>query len=324
MGKRHIFILNPVAGQGKAASLENDIRRTGMRLGIDVEIYKTKEILDAQVEATRLAKSATTENPVRIYACGGDGTVNEILNGIVGYENVELAIVPTGTGNDFVRNYGDPEDFLDIERQLLGKPEKIDVIGYKSSTDKYSSMRYCINMFNIGFDCNVVRESLRMRKLPLITGSVAYLIGVAKNLLTMNGTNVSVEFENGKSYSGKLLLMAVGNGCYCGGGIKSIPYAITNDGLMDIIMIKPCRRTQFIRLFPKYIKGKQLETELGREYIKYLRVKKISIISNEETMYFSTDGEITNTNRLDMEVVPDAINFSIPFIGSYFTEKEME
>ena len=317
MGKRHIFILNPAAGQGKAFSLEDDIIKTGIRLGMDVEIYKTKEVLDAQVEAVRFAQSATPESPVRLYACGGDGTVNEILNGIVGYDNVELAIVPTGTGNDFIRNYGKIEDFLDIERQMLGQARKTDVIGYKSSTDSYSSIRYCINMFNIGFDCDVVRECARLKTKPLISGSMAYLLGVAQKLIQMKGTDLQIIFENGKSISGKLLLLAVGNGCYCGGGVKGIPYAKTDDGLMDVSIIKRCKRNQFIRLFPKYVKGEHLETKLGQEYIKYLQVKKLSIVANNDSMYFSTDGEITHTKRLDLEIVPNAINFSVPLMSEY-------
>lgn len=312
MDKRHIFILNPAAGQGKAFSLEDEIIKTGIRLGIDVEIYKTKEVLDAQVEANRLAKTASKDLPIRIYACGGDGTVNEVLNGIVGYDNVELAIVPTGTGNDFIRNFGTINDFLDIEKQILGTSQKVDVIGYKSSTDSYTAIRYCINMINIGFDCDVVREAAILKKKPFISGSMAYLIGVVKKLYQMKGTNLKVLLEDEKVIDGKLLLMAVGNGCFCGGGVKGVPYAKTDDGLMDVSMIKRCSRTQLIMVFSKYVKGTHLETQLAKEYIKYVKVKKLSIISNDETMYFSTDGEITHTKRLDLELIPKAVNFSVP------------
>lgn len=317
MNKKHIFILNPAAGQGKAFSLEEDIIKTGMRLGIDVEIYKTKEVLDAQVMADRFARLASVESPIRLYACGGDGTVNEILNGIVGYDNVELAIVPTGTGNDFIRNFGKAEEFLNIERQMLGTAVKVDAIGYKSSTDSYSSTRYCINMINIGFDCDVVREAAVLKKKPFVSGSMAYLIGVAKKLYQMKGTNLKVIFEDGTERSGKLLLMAVGNGCYCGGGIKGVPHAVTNDGLMDVSMIKRCTRTKFVKLFMKYAKGTHLETKLGKKYFKYLKVKKVTIISNEDSMYYSTDGEITHTKRLDLEMVPGAVNFAVPLKGDY-------
>lgn len=314
MSKRHIFILNPAAGQGKAFSLEDDIIKTGMRLGIDVEIYKTKEVLDAQVEAVRLAKSATHQSPVRLYACGGDGTVNEVLNGIVGYDNVELAIIPTGTGNDFIRNFGEIADFLNLEKQMLGTAKKVDVISYKSSTDSYSSIRYCINMFNIGFDCNVVKDVVELKTKPLVSGSMAYLLGVAKNLIKMKGTNLKLIFEDGKEHSGKLLLLAVGNGCYCGGGVKGVPYAEVDDGLMDVSIIKRCSRRQFLTLFPRYVKGTHLETRLGKKYIKYIKTKKMSIVVNGDTMYYSTDGEITNTNRLDLEIVPKAVSFSVPLM----------
>lgn len=314
MSKRHIFILNPAAGQGKAFSLEDDIIKTGMRLGIDVEIYKTKEVLDAQVEAVRLAKSATHQSPVRLYACGGDGTVNEVLNGIVGYDNVELAIIPTGTGNDFIRNFGEIATFLNLEKQMLGTAKKVDVISYKSSTDSYSSIRYCINMFNIGFDCNVVKDVIELKTKPLVSGSMAYLLGVAKNLIKMKGTNLKLIFEDGKEHSGKLLLLAVGNGCYCGGGVKGVPYAEVDDGLMDVSIIKRCSRRQFLTLFPRYVKGTHLETRLGKKYIKYIKTKKMSIVVNGDTMYYSTDGEITNTNRLDLEIVPKAVSFSVPLM----------
>ena len=317
MAKRHIFILNPAAGQGKAFDLEDHIIRVGKELGLNVEIYKTKEVLDAQVEAVKYAQLATAENPIRLYACGGDGTVNEVLNGIVGHEHVELAIVPTGTGNDFIRNFGTAEDFLDIRRQLLGDAKKVDIIGYRSSTDSYTSIRYCINMFNIGFDCDVVREVASLKKKPFISGSLAYLIGVAKKLIEMKGTNLYVELENGKSYNGRLLLMAVANGSYCGGGIKSAPKASPFDGLMDVSLIRKCSRTKFLALFPKYAKGTHLETKAAETLIKYLKVKKLTVTTNDETMFFSTDGEITSTKRLDLEVMPGAVNFSIPYMGEF-------
>ncbi len=318
MSKKHIFVLNPAAGQGKALDLKEAILKAKEKTALDVEIYETKEVLDAEVFVSDVVKNIDDTKKVRIYACGGDGTVNEILNAILHTgraDNIELGIIPVGTGNDFVRNFGEIEDFLDIEKQLAFETQKTDVIRYKFRKNNFTYTRYGINMFNIGFDCNVVDITARLKKMPLVSGSLAYIMGVAAMLVKMKGANLKVEFEDGEIFDGKMLLIAVANGCFCGGGVKGVPLATTNDGLMDVSLIKKCSRAKFIKLFPEYAKGIHLENEGAKELFIYKKSKKLKIIANEKAMLFSVDGEITQADEISFEIVPEAISVALPTEG---------
>ena len=312
MEKRNIFILNPAAGQGKAVELKDDILRAADELSTNVEIYHTKEELYGEVLAIQLAKTATAEKPIRIFACGGDGTLNEILNGIVGYENIEVGVLPLGTGNDFVRNFGDVSDFLNIKNQLVGDSVNTDIIKYRWDKDDYHYERYCINMFNIGFDCNVVDAAAHLKTKPMVSGSMAYLAGVIQMLVKMKGANLRVEFEDGSVYDDKMLLIAIANGCFCGGGVKGVPKAITNDGFMDVSIIKTCSRSKFIRLFPKYMKGTHLLTKDAEDLVIYKKCKTLSLTKKDDLIMFSTDGEITYADSISFEIMPAEIKFIVP------------
>ncbi len=318
MEKKHILVLNPAAGQGKAIDLKEAILKAKEKTALDIEIYETKEVLDAEVFTSAVLKNIDDTKKVRIYACGGDGTVNEILNAILHtgkMDNIELGIVPVGTGNDFVRNFGDLEDFLDIEKQLSFETQQTDVIKYQFRKNDFTYTRYGINMFNIGFDCNVVDITARLKRLPLVSGSMAYIMGVAAMLVRKKGANLKVEFEDGEIFDGKMLLIAIANGCFCGGGVKGVPYASTNDGLMDISLIKKCGRIEFLKLFPQYAKGTHLENKKAHDLIIYKKSKKLKIIANETAMLFSADGEITEADEISFEIVPKAISVALPTEG---------
>ena len=117
----------------------------------------------------------------RFYACGGDGTMNEVANGAYGQQNVEIAMVPAGTGNDFPRNFTNYKYFEDIERQILGSAKWVDLIRYEAApADELTGLivRYGINMFNIGLDCNVADKVIDIKKYPFIPGPLAYGLGV--------------------------------------------------------------------------------------------------------------------------------------------------
>jgi diacylglycerol kinase (ATP) len=256
---RKIFILNPAAGQGGASDFAEIIKNVAATLGETVEIYFTKGIKDAERYSRTVCQGKLPEEAVRFYACGGDGTINEVVNGCFGFPNVEIGLVPTGTGNDYVRDYNTPEAFLDIEDQLKGKSISVDLFRYSGSIDGKVQTRYCANMMNIGFDANVVYRVSKLKKLPLIGGSLAYMLGIFVELIEKNGTNLKLEFEDGTGYDGKMLLVAVAIGSYCGGGIKGLPLAKANDGLLDVQIIKDASRRLFIHLLPKYVKGTHLE-----------------------------------------------------------------
>lgn len=307
---KHIFIINPNAGKKSGKEkLEAAIAAAGKKLGCDVEIYETRCAGDGEEFVKRTAANNAPDEKIRFYACGGDGAVNEVANGVYGFENVEMGCVPLGTGNDFIRNFGSAKQFLDIEAQLAGKAVECDLIRFSADG---AEPRYCANMFNIGFDCNVVDQTAKAKKWPLVSGSFAYILSVFIMLIKKKGADLRVEFEDGEVFDDKLLLMAVANGCYCGGGWKSSPVASLDDGIMDIGLIKDIPRRQFPVLLPKYSKGTHLEHKGIEKILIYKKSKTLRITANGDNMRLCTDGEITDAKTVTFETVPKAIRFAVP------------
>ena len=310
---RNIFVVNPAAGQGAGnVQFIEKIREASKKLGIDVEIYTTKGVKDGTVFVKETCEKADADEQLRFFACGGDGTFNEVVNGVYGFENAACGVVPIGTGNDFIRNFGDASFFSDIELQLRGIEKKIDLIKYTSEYKGDIVSGYCANMFNIGFDANVVDETNILKKKPFISGSLAYLLGVATMFIKKKGADLKIEVDGQTLHSGRLLLCAIANGCFCGGGIKGIPKAVTDDGLMDISIINNVSRLTFAMLFTKYVKGTHLETKTGQKEIKYLQKNNVTVTSLGHPMRMCVDGEMMDSDKLILENKALAVKFILP------------
>lgn len=316
---KNAFIVNPCAGQGKGNDkFIEKIESTAADLGMPVSIYKTAGVGDGQVLARQIAKEATEDT--RIFACGGDGTFNEVLNGVMEAQagaEIAIGLIPMGTGNDFCRNFPEAGDFVDISSQLLGSPVPCDAIRYSGELDGKEQTRYCANMFNIGFDCNVVDLTATLKTYPLVAGSFAYLLAVFSMMVKKKGASLRVEVDGEIRNDGPLLLTAVANGCFCGGGVKSSPEARTDDGLMDYNIIRDVSRLDFIRLFPKYAKGTHMSVPGVERIIDTGKAKHITITPLDSTgepaaMRLCTDGEIVDAQKIDMEIAPRAFSFIIP------------
>ena len=235
-----------------------------------------------------------------------------MLNGAIDNENIAVGLLPIGTGNDFCRNFPEAGDFLDIGAQLQAVSEKCDAIRYTGELAGEEKTRYCANMFNIGFDCNVVDLTATLKTYPLLSGSFAYLMAVGVMMAKKKGANLKVEVDGEVRHDGPLLLTAVANGCFCGGGVKSSPEAKVNDGMMDYNIIRDVKRVEFIKLFPLYAKGTHMSVPGIERIIDTSSAKKITITPNDGTMRLCTDGEIVDAGRVEMEIVPSAFNFLVP------------
>lgn len=298
---KHIFIINPAAGQGESEKIFlPKIRATLLEEGADFEIYCTTAPGDCQ---DFVRKCGETGEDIRVYACGGDGTLNEVVNGAYGLDNVQVGIIPAGTGNDFCRNFNGGERFSDIKSQLYGSSIWIDAVSCNG--------RLGINMFNIGFDSEVVDETARLKKKPFLSGSIAYLAGVVTVFVRKMGHQMTVSIDDGPEMEEKFLLAAVANGGYCGGGFFSAPYAALSDGMMDVSLIRMMSRANLIAMLGKYKVGAHLQTKIGERYIGYQQCKKIHICS-QTPMKLCTDGEITLETDVTFEIIPHAIRLALP------------
>lgn len=300
---KHIFIVNPEAGKGKALSeIKPQIEQVLSDLhDIDYEIYITKAIGDAEIAVRNFCENAK-EN-IRIYACGGDGTLNEVANGIKGFENVELGCIPVGTGNDFVRNFAHKEFFSDIKKQISGKSVSIDLM---KCNDKYS-----INMLNIGFDSNVAAEASRLKKTTFLSGFMAYIGGIVVVFKNKYGFKVSVKIDDNEETTDEMLLCAFANGGFCGGGFHSSLSASLNDGLIDAYLIHKISKLKFITLLPGYRTGKYIYTKRAQNCVDHIKCKKVHLKAYEE-FKLCNDGEITNEKEIDISIEENAIKFIIP------------
>ncbi len=299
----HIFIINPAAGQGKAVELIPKIEVALRGTEYTYRIYTTKTSGDAE----RFVRTVCQEGrKVRFYVCGGDGSLHEAVNGVKGFPQAEVGLLPVGTGNDFVRNFGKRKDFLDILAQMEGESIPCDVIAVDG--------KYAVNMVNIGFDCEVAARAAEWKKKPFIKGVLAYLMGVAEMLLQPFGRQMSFRLSDDTRLNGKFLLCTIANGSFCGGGFRSSPEAVLDDGLIDMGIVHLLPRRRFIGVLPKYKTGTYLQTKVGREKVLYQKGKWIEV-AVPQPMNVSIDGEIRQFTYLKAEIVPRAFRFIVPKKG---------
>ena len=285
-----IQIINPKAGHGhaEAVQLSKD----------DIIRYKTTGIGDAQQAVSRFCSQYDDE--IHFIVCGGDGTINEVVNGIMdagANDRCYFSVAPTGSGNDFVRNFKNEK----VKR-------RIDLIKYNG--------RYAVNMLNIGFDCSVVEKTHLYKNKKLISGSMAYILGIGNVLFHKMGNDfkITITDENGAEieYNDTCLLTAIANGSFCGGGFNALPLAELDDGLLDMLIVDNISRTKFFTLVGDYRAGTYIDTETReikakfKNILNYYRCKKVKI---DGISMICADGELETASSVEIEIVPLAINY---------------
>ena len=309
---KYAFIVNPNSGHGKKAkgfiAKINEI----IEKNPDVSLHITEGPMDATIIAEGLADVAKkTSVDTRIFACGGDGTLNEVLNGIYDRPHVELGVVPIGSGNDFVRNFASC-NFEDINAQLNGNPIPIDLLKIEYEEDGKEKTRYCINGINIGFDGNTAILSNHLKKKKFFRGHLSYIAAIIMNIAEMRGQNLRIRDQDNIVHAGELLLITLSNGRFCGGGIESCPKALVDDGLMEVLIVNKVSRKTFFRLMPSYIKGELLEKDISEDIYKYLRSDKITMEPIGGIMQFAVDGEEMKSGKTVIEIVQNGVKFVLP------------
>ncbi len=318
MQPKIVFIVNPKAGKGRGVdALIDEIYDAAKKEGEGAFVYETKGIQDAERFAATFIRN-NPEDEIRLYACGGDGTMNEVVNAVMahqratGKKNVAIGLVPIGSGNDFCKNFGSLKKALNITAQLKAEPIPSDVLCYTETVDGQEKVRYCANMINIGFDCNVADLAANYKKIPLVTGSMAYLISVFTNLIQKRGANLKIMIDGKVVHEGKVLLNSIANGPYCGGGIKSNPSASIHDGVMDINVVSDINRLGIFKLLPRYMKGTHMEMKEVDKIIKVYTTKEVTITPLDGTMRICIDGEIESSSEITITAQRDAFRFLKP------------
>ncbi|MBO4940968.1 MAG: diacylglycerol kinase family lipid kinase [Clostridia bacterium] len=302
-----VFIINPKAGKPKNIDriIEN-IRNEAGRLKADIEIYITKSVGDA----CRFTKVYCEKiGAARFVACGGDGTLSEVLGGAIDFPEAEIGVMPLGTGNDFCRNFDESKAFGDVVFQLCAPAVRCDAIRYITTVGGMKKSGYCVNMLNIGFDCNVADMTNEIKRGKIIKGTIAYIVAIFVALIRKKGANLKIEIDGKIKHNGKLLLTSVANGAYCGGGIKSNPLASICDGFLSVNIVKNISRLKFLGLLPRYAKGDFLKIRGIEKVIHSEKCRKMTITPLNGNIRLCCDGEIMDAGFTEFEIVPDAFNF---------------
>ncbi len=299
---KYYFIINSAAGKGdRVEELAENIRTSCTQRDVTYEIYHTSSVGDASIFVKQIC--ADTENlPATFYACGGDGTLGEVVNGAAGVKGASVGVIPIGTGNDFVRNFNSDPAFFDIEAQIDGSSLAIDLLRCND--------RFAINMVNIGFDCEVVKKTVKIKRHPMIPSKMAYVAGVISTLAKKPTLRTNISLDGNESVERHFLLTTFANGAFCGGGFHSNPYAAFCDGYIDALLINNLSRTKFIALVGSYKKGTHI-TEKNKHILSHSKHKKINLTFPEERS-ISIDGEIENIRELCIEIAEKALSFIVP------------
>ena len=310
---KHLIVFNPDSGKNNEAQSFRDLIKEKFA-GLDYEIYETTGPRSVITYLRKYLKVA--KDTVRVYACGGDGTVHEVANGLVGAKNAELAIMPIGTGNDFVKYYGvtneNIEQYRDFTPLINGEAEPIDLS--KISGEGLSEPWYSINVINFGFDAivgargNYYKEHGFPKKVKEGTNPYDYAL---KNDAMKHGRFNDIEvFADGEKLNEKQLLLAtLAQGKFVGGQFKCAPKSDNTDGLIDVCVLKTMTFLGLGMIIGTYTKGKHLDRP--RKKIVYRQAKEIKFVSPQE-FDVCVDGEMIKGNNFVVEVCPKAIKLVTP------------
>lgn len=297
---KHIFVINPASGvKNRTEEITNLVKQELPEE--DYIIYETKGIGDAIIFVREFIDSHPNDS-LRFYACGGDGTLNEVVNGAIGYDNVEVTNYPIGSANDFLKYFGDL-DFKNLHNLINGSTIKTDVIKLND--------RYIINVFNVGYDAKVVELQRKFKKWPLVSGNFAYTMGVIFALLGKRCHKMKVTIDDEVFYDGKVTMVAVANSVCYGGSYHCAPLARIDDNLIDVCVVKKVSIATFAKLAKIYQRGEHLENEKAKKYISYKQGSRVQI-EIDDAISYSIDGELGRSNNIVLEVLSKQINFVIP------------
>lgn len=294
---KHVFILNPKAGKYSIHQLKEEIEKTFG--AYDYVIEETK----GRHDATRIAKEyARTGLDLCFYACGGDGTLHEVVNGMYHYPNAKLAIFPIGTGNDFIKCLKDyeKEDFLDLSNYLNPCFSSCDLLQCHDFV--------AINTLSAGLDVSIAKNVEHFKTLPFAKGAIPYYLSLLYSFVKELGEEYTLLLDGKKLAREFYSFVVACNGTCYGGGFHPSPNAIFNDGWIDVCLIKKVARMTILRLSKKYKTGGHLSY---RDLVSLRQVKSLQILSDHPIL-LNADGEIYQVINPIIQLLPNAITLCLP------------
>ena len=303
-----LVIYNPIAGRGRVKKNWPDVQQGLIDAGIEFDVVATS----APLEAVTLAEKAATKYST-VIAVGGDGTVHEVVNGLLRAssegETIALGVVPLGNGDDFAKMIppqttigGKVFDWhIAIEKIAQGQTKLFDVgrmSGDQLRSKQDNKPQYFMNGMDIGFGA---QAALNFTKVPsFLTGMAAYLAAIMKTLIDYRIPKVSIQIDDQKAFEQSTTMTAITNGRCFGSGFWVCPEAQVDDGLLDVMVTQSVGRLKILRLIPKIMKG----THVNEPILKNYRARRV-VIKSQQPLVVEADGEIPypQTRHLEVQIL---------------------
>jgi len=285
-----LFIINPAAGSGKAKNIIPLIKEY---CDLDSIKYKIK-ISSRALQITEMVKSELELSEYTdIIAVGGDGTVVEVINAIVG-NKINFGLIPAGTGNDLARSLNLSQDLkAALDCIIRGKIEQIDLGEVNGSI--------FVNSAGVGIDGDIIYDTAKIKK--YIQGSIAYLLSTLKSIVTYKPFDVTLIID-GQKIEREAFLIAIGNGQYFGGGMKITPGANLKSGVLEVCLVRKLSKSKFLRIFPSVYKG----THTNVPEVEIFECKEIQINTQGRKLHVSADGNIVSTTPVHIKIANEKLN----------------
>ena len=306
---KHLFIINPAAGsRNRTDDYSEMIHKICRARKLDYEV----RVSTAPGECTRIAREAAkTGEEIRLYACGGDGTLNEVVAGAAGHDNAAVTVFSGGSGNDFVKIFDDPKAFFDLHRLMDADEAVFDLIDCNGDL--------ALNICSVGLDARIGTDVSRYKRLPLLHGFQAYVASTVVNVMKGIAEHYVVEVD-GERFDDEHTFVCVCNGRYYGGGFNPIPEADPTDGKLDVLLVKKVTRMQVPGIIGKYKNGRYQELS---HVARYIKTDKVKILCDKPTA-INLDGELRTAQEIEMTVAKEKIRFFYPKGLSWNAECKMQ
>ena len=300
---RHIFIINPAAGKHRSAC--DRVADIEAVFAADKSLG-TPDIVYTQEpgHATRIAQEyAQSGEAVRLYACGGDGTIAEILQGMYAYPNAQLAVLPCGSANDYVRTFPE-QDFNNVTAVIHGEAHPVDLIECGERTS--------LNIACMGMDADVAAKMVKYKHWPLVSGPMAYNLAIADVFFHRIGKTLEITMQTPHGEvkrQGRYFFALAASGCYYGGGYHGAPMARPDDGMLDFVLVKAMSRIHVFSFLSKYKKGEFTDSPLC-EHVRGTAMR----VHCDEGAVVALDGECFSGTDITFALHDKPVAFVLPQI----------
>lgn len=293
----HLFIINPAAGsRDRTKDYSEKIEKICGERGLDYRI----EVSSAPGECRRIARSAAESGEeYRIYACGGDGTLNEVVSGAAGFDNVAVTVFSGGSGNDFVKIFSEPKAFFELERLLDAEEARFDLIRCNGDIS--------LNICSVGLDARIGTDVANYKRIPLLSGFRAYAVSTLVNVFRGIAQHYVVEID-GETFDAEQTLICACNGRFYGGGFNPVPEADPTDGLLDVLLIRKVSVLKVAQVIGKYKAGRYKELS---NLVRYFKTKQVSIRCDKPNA-IQLDGELRLSDKVEIAIAEEKIRFFYP------------